>query len=72
MAMPVTDSVSPHRALQRKPAASFFYQGIVRSGINRRLSRKRCRLSIAGRKKRDGNGNNQFAHVSPLVLKTHG
>src|SRR6476469_5337518 len=35
MATPVTDSVSPYRALKRQPTASLFFQGIVCSRANR-------------------------------------
>jgi hypothetical protein len=71
MATPVTDSVSPYRALKRQPTASLFFQGIVCSRANRDRSRQRCRLSIPGEEKCEcGYGNNgQFAHDGPLFLR---
>ena len=33
MAMPVTDSVSPYRALERQPTASLFLQGMFVPGL---------------------------------------
>jgi len=72
MATPVTDSVSPYRALKRQPTASLFFQGIVCSRANRDRSRQRCRLSIPSEEKCEcgySNNKSQFAHDGPLFLR---
>ena len=65
MAVPVTDSLSPHGALQRKPAASLFCQRVARLGLDRR----RCCLSMPREQKCEGHcgDNSQFAHDSPCL-----
>ena len=75
MATPVTDSVSPYRALKRQPTASLFFQGIVCSRANRDRSRQRCRLSIPSEEKCEcgySNNKSQFAHDGPLFLRRWG
>ena len=44
----VTDLGLPDLAISREPATSLFYQGEVRSGVNRCSSRQRCRFGIPG------------------------
>jgi hypothetical protein len=65
MAVPVTDSLSPHGALQRKPATSLFDQRVARLGLNRR----RCCLSMPSEQKCEGHcsDNSQFPHGSPSL-----
>jgi hypothetical protein len=78
MAMAVTDLVLPYLALPgqpRQPTASLFYQGIVRSGMNRRRSGQRSRLGMPsqdtgehkGCRRRDS--DDELAHINPLCLE---